>query len=36
MKLYATVREYKRQYDLRVDAAIRHLRQEAQEWVTRR
>jgi hypothetical protein len=36
MKLYATVREYKRQYDLRVDAAIRHVRQEAQEWVTRR
>ena len=36
MRLYETVREYKRQYALRVDAAVRHLRQEAQKWIADR
>jgi hypothetical protein len=35
-KLYATVRQYKRQFKLRLDAAIRHVRLEAQAWASRR
>lgn len=35
-RLYPTVQQYKRQYQLRLDAAIRHVRQEAQTWASHR
>jgi len=35
-RLYPTVQQYKRQYQLRLDAATRHVRQEAQSWASRR
>jgi hypothetical protein len=35
-RLYPSVQQYRRQYQLRLDAAIRHVRQEARAWVVRR
>jgi hypothetical protein len=35
-KLYPSAQQYKRQFQLRLDAATRHVRQAAQDWVSRR
>ena len=35
-KLYPSAQQYKRQFQLRLDAATRHVRQEAQAWASRR
>jgi len=35
-KLYLSAQQYKRQFQLRLDAATRHVRQEAQAWASRR
>jgi hypothetical protein len=35
-RLYPTVRQYKRQFELRLDAATRHVRQEAERWASGR
>jgi hypothetical protein len=35
-RLYPSAQQYKRQYQLRLDAATRHVRQEAQAWASRR